>query len=134
MSEWVEVSRKHHDGKKKEIIQKSSLNIIGSNKTISYNQEETYVPSGKTKSNLVNASNIDSVTRNSFEDLYGYELENEFNRLLGDLKPTSILLNNVSRVDIEEFFYEYIDIENSVKRVQITPDKKDNCYSDEEYY
>ena len=68
------------------------------------------------------------------KDLYGYELENEFNRLLGDLKPTSILLNNVSRVDIEEFFYEYIDIENSVKRVQITPDKKDNCYSDEEYY
>ena len=72
--------------------------------------------------------------KHTFEDLYSQELEDNFNIVLNDLKPHSILLNNLSRIDMEDFFYEYFDIENSVKRVEIKEVKNEHYYSDEEYY
>lgn len=134
MSDWVEISRKKTNVIKKDIARKSSLNIISSKKPISSDKEYDKDQDNKIKSNVVKPDNIDSSVKNTFEDAYGYHLEDNFNTILNDLKPHSILLNNISRVDIEDFFYDFFDIENSVKRIEIKEDKKVNYYSDEEYY
>lgn len=140
MSEWVEVSRKKNNVIKKDIVQKSALNIISSKKPISSNKEVSKECSNKIKTNKIKINTIDTIdtidtsVKHIFEDLYGDELEDNINIVLNDLKPQSILLNNLSRIDMEEFFYEYFDIENSVKRVEIKEEKKEHYYSDEEYY
>lgn len=134
MSEWVEVSRRKNNIIKKDVIQKSALDIISSKKLISSNKGTDKECPNKIKSNVVKTDNIDSSVKNTFEETYGHELEDNFNIVLNDLKPHSILLDKLFRVDIEEFFYEYFDIEKSVKRVEIKEEKKQNYYSDEEYY
>lgn len=134
MSEWVEVSRKKNNVIKKDIVQKSALNIISSKKPISSNRELVKECPNKINANKIKKNSIDTSLNDIFEDLYSHELEDNFNIVLNDLKPHSILLNNLSRIDMEDFFYEYFDIENSVKRVEIKEVKNEHYYSDEEYY
>ena len=134
MSEWVEVSRKKNNVIKKDIVQKSALNIISSKKPISSNTELVKECPNKINANKIKKNSIDTSLNDTFEDLYSHELEDNFNIVLNDLKPHSILLNNLSRIDMEDFFYEYFDIENSVKRVEIKEVKNEHYYSDEEYY
>lgn len=134
MSEWVEVSRKKNNVIKKDIVQKSALNIISSKKPISSNTELVKECPNKINANKIKKNSIDTSLKDTFEDLYSHELEDNFNIVLNDLKPHSILLNNLSRIDMEDFFYEYFDIENSVKRVEIKEVKNEQYYSDEEYY
>lgn len=134
MSEWVEVSRKKNNVIKKDIVQKSALNIISLKKPISSNTELAKECPNKIKVNNIKKNTIDTSLKHTFEDLYSHELEDNFNIVLNDLKPHSILLNNLSRIDMEDFFYEYFDIENSVKRVEIKEVKNEHYYSDEEYY
>ena len=134
MSEWVEVSRKKTGVIKKDIVEHSALNIISSKQPISSNKDRTKECPSKIKANKIKTDTMDTSLKHTFEDLYGNELEDNFNLVLNDLKPCSILLNKLSRIDMEDFFYEYFDIENSVKRVEIKVVKKEHDYSDEEYY
>lgn len=134
MSEWVEVSKKKPSAIKKDIVQKSALNIISSKKPISTNTRSSNDCPNKIKGSKIKIGSVDSSSKDTFEDLYGYELEDNFSTVLNDLKPHSILLDNLSKIDIEDFFYQYFDIESSVKKVEIKEVKTEYYYSDEEYY
>ena len=50
-----------------------------------------------------------------FEDTHSDYLNEQFYDLFRYLKPNSSILQNVNQSDVIDFFYDYFDIESSVK-------------------
>jgi hypothetical protein len=69
-----------------------------------------------------------------FEDNYAGYLENSMQEIIDNIKPHSLLLQNVYQNDLTDFFYDYFDKGASIKVTKEEKvDKFDYC-SDDEYF
>jgi len=112
MSEWSTVVKKNTNKK------------VISNKTLRPNNNIR-------KPFLTNKIKTDISTL--FEEEYGDIIENNIKEIYYDIKPHTNLLDKVSYVDIEYFFYSYFDKEGCVKLPE-TEIKNNEDFYDEEYY
>ena len=74
--------------------------------------------------------------KNIFEDEYGNYIEDEINNVCRHNKIYSDLLRNINNCDIESFFYDYINKEESIpqKYKQNSVENQDTeIYSDDDF-
>lgn len=114
MSEWSVIVK---NNKNKKIVKDSPLKTKVSEET-----KKTPMTDKETKE-----------INELFEDEYGDKIEQFIKDIYYDIKPTTNLLDNISCVDIEYFFYDFIDKESSVKLPEKEPEVIEDYY-DEEYY
>ena len=68
-----------------------------------------------------------------FEEEYGDIIENDIKQVFNDIKPHTILLDKISYVDIECFFYDYFDKERCITLPESDQNLNDDYYDEDIY-
>jgi hypothetical protein len=132
MADWVEVTKKV----KKNPEKKLQFSSISKNKEINThtnyvnNNNNSIVNKNKSHEKKYNEKDLNLI----FEDTHSDYLNEQFYDLFRHLKPNSSILQNVNQSDVIDFFYDYFDIESSVKTTEEHSDDNNYYCSDEEYY
>lgn len=138
MSDWVEVTKKT-----KKTCQKKTQysNISNITKINNSNSEQLSAQKTKDKNQVSLKKNRQEQKKYNekdlnliFEDTYDDYINEEFYNLMKYLKYNSDILKDVCSGDIIDFFYDYLDVESSVKITDENEEDKNDYYSDEEYY
>ena len=123
MSNWVTVTKKPT----KELTENIKINHTCKNKHNYNNQNNLEINySGLSFKEIINI----------FEDEYGNYIEDEINNVCRHNKIYSDLLRNINNCDIESFFYDYINKEESIpqKYKQNSVENQDTeIYSDDDF-
>lgn len=138
MSDWVEVTKKT----KKTCQKKTQYSNIGNvTKINNGNSEQLSAQKSKDKNQVSLKKNRQEQKKYNekdlnliFEDTYDDYINEEFYNLMKYLKHNSDILKDVCSGDIVDFFYDYLDVESSVKITDENEEDKNDYYSDEEYY
>jgi len=132
MGDWVEVTKKM----KKEPEKKTQFSNIR-NKTQQTNTN-TNTKLGSSNNIKIFKSEVKKYNEKDlnliFEDTFDQYIYDEFDKLFKYLKPNSDLLRNVYSSEVIDFFYNYFDIESSVKITEDYEEVKNEYYSDDEYF
>lgn len=132
MADWVEVTKKVKKNPEKK-LQFSSISKnkeVNNTNTNCVNNNNSVVNKIKSHEKKYNEKDLNLI----FEDTHGDYLNEQFYDLFRQLKPSSGILQNVNQSDVIDFFYEYFDIESSVKTTEEHNDDNNYYCSDEEYY
>ena len=134
MGDWVEVTKKIKKEPEKKtqfsnIRNKTQTSNIDINSKISLNKN-TNIKKFKLDGKKYNEKDLNLI----FEDTFDHYINDEFNNLFKYLKPNSDLLKNVYSSEVIDFFYNYFDIESSVKMTEDYEEVKNEYYSDDEYF
>tara|TARA_Y100000385_G_scaffold134716_2_gene139944 strand:- start:26023 stop:26430 length:408 start_codon:yes stop_codon:yes gene_type:complete len=135
MGDWVEVTKKI----KKEPEKKTQFSSIRNNTQQSNIIANSGISSSKNTNNIKKLK-LDTKKYNEkdlnliFEDTFDQYINEEFSNLFKYVRPNSDLLKNVYPSEVIDFFYNYIDIESSVKTSADFEEVKNEYYSDDEYF
>tara|TARA_Y100000389_G_scaffold199878_1_gene239160 strand:+ start:2044 stop:2451 length:408 start_codon:yes stop_codon:yes gene_type:complete len=135
MGDWVEVTKKI----KKEPEKKTQFSSIRNNTQQSNISANSGISSSKNTNNIKKLK-LDTKKYNEkdlnliFEDTFDQYINEEFSNLFKYVRPNSDLLKNVYPSEVIDFFYNYIDIESSVKTSADFEEVKNEYYSDDEYF
>ena len=138
MSDWVEVTKKTKKTCQKKIQYSNISNVTKINNS---NSEQLSAQKTKDKNQVSLKKNRQEQKKYNekdlnliFEDTYDDYINEEFYHLMKYLKHNSDILRDVCSGDIIDFFYDYLDVESSVKITDENEEDKNDYYSDEEYY
>ena len=131
MADWVEVTKKVKKNPEKK-IQFSSISKSKevNNTNTNYVNNNSVINKNKSYEKKYNEKDLNLI----FEDTHSDYLNEQFYDLFRYLKPNSSILQNVNQSDVIDFFYDYFDIESSVKTTEEHNDDNNYYCSDEEYY
>ena len=134
MGDWVEVTKKMKKEPEKKTqfsnirnkTPQTNTNTNSNTKLVSSNNIKTF----KSEVKKYNEKDMNLI----FEDTFDQCINDEFDNLFKYLKPNSDLLKNVYSSEVIDFFYNYFDIESSVKITEDYEEVKNEYYSDDEYF
>ena len=138
MGDWVEVTKKI----KKEPEKKTQFSSIRNKAQQSNISVNSGISSSKNTNNTNNIKKIKLDTKKYnekdlnliFEDTFDHYINEEFSNLFKYVRPNSDLLKNVYHSEVIDFFYNYIDIDSSVKMSGDYEEVKNEYFSDDEYF
>ena len=135
MGDWVEVTKKIKKEPEKKtqfssIRNKTQQSNISTNSGISSSKNTNNIKKLKLDTKKYNEKDLNLI----FEDTFDQYINEEFSNLFKYVRPNSDLLKNVYASEVIDFFYNYIDIESSVKISGDFEEVKNEYYSDDEYF
>ena len=135
MGDWVEVTKKIKKEPEKKtqfssIRNKTQQSNISTNSGISSSKNTNNIKKLKLDTKKYNENDLNLI----FDDTFDQYINEEFSNLFKYVRPNSDLLKNVYASEVIDFFYNYIDIESSVKISGDFEEVKNEYYSDDEYF
>ena len=112
------------------ILNKAQQNNINANSGISSSKNTNNIKKLKLDTKKYNEKDLNLI----FEDTFDYYINDEFSNLFKYVRPNSDLLKNVYPSEVIDFFYNYFDIESSVKMSGNFEEVKNEYCSDDEYF